>query len=124
MEKSSKHKQSEIKIISTILFAVILFIVYNINQANLNNSILLTEKTIHDSGLNVTVLPRAPHKWVDEIPWKSTGYKERIEVDSIEDLINYASEVGVKTVHRNGLDFYVFCSNRSPRMYHIQIYTP
>jgi hypothetical protein len=129
MDKSSKHTQSKTiskknsMIIGSVLLASILFIAWNIYHYNLNNRILLTENIIHGSGLNVKELPRAPYKWPEELPWKSTGYNEKIEVDSIEYLIDYASEVGVETIHRNGSDFYVFCTNRAPRIYHLQ-FTP
>ena len=75
---------------------------------------------IHETGLNVEELHGAPYEWVDELPWKSTSYKERVGMDSIEELIGYANNVGVKTIHRSGSDFYVFCTGRVPRIYKAQ----
>jgi len=56
---------------------------------------------------------------VDELPWKSTSYKERVGMDSIEELIGYANNVGVKTIHRSGSNFYVFCAGGVPRIYKV-----
>jgi hypothetical protein len=57
---------------------------------------------------------------VDELPWKSTIYKERVGFDSINELIGYANNVRVKTIHRSGSNFYVFCAGGVPRIYKAQ----
>ena len=70
--------------------------------------------------MNVEELHGAPYKWVDDLPWKSTGYKERVGMDSIEELIEYANDVGVNTIHRSGSDFYVFFTGMMLRIYKAQ----
>ena len=119
--KIKKYSKKHAKIFSIILLTVILSLAWRTYQVNLNYSILIIENKIHKTGLNVEELPKAPYKWVDELPWKSTGYKERVYMDSIEELIEYANDVGVKTIHRSGSEFYVFCTNRCPRIYCAQV---
>ena len=77
----------------SILVDCRLFLGWTNYQINLNHSILVIADKIHETGLNVEELHGAPYEWVDELPWKSTSYKERVGMDSIEELIGYANNV-------------------------------
>ena len=114
MEYSKKQSRKLV----LILLILTSFLAWRAYQVSLNLSISTIENKIITYDLKVEELHRAPYKWNDQLPWKSTGFKDRVVVDSIEDLIDYADNVGVRTIHRSGSDFYVFCTARMPRIYH------
>lgn len=81
----SKKQSRKLVLLLLILASVLAWRAY---QVSLNHSISAIEYKIIISDLSVEELPRAPYQWNDQLPWKSTGYKDRVVVDSVEELLS------------------------------------